>query len=310
MSLLHPQLAAFAAVIDEGSFEGAAVRLCVTPSAISQRVKALEDRLGQVLIVRQPPCRPTQAGQVLLRKVQPMLALESEALSEFNIDQPPQTARQRLKIAVNDDSLDTWLLSALADLSHQFGYLFDVSVDDQDHSLSWLRDGRVIGAVTSDSKAIQGSDIHSLGIMRYHAIASPSFQSRYFSAGLNADSLSAAPMLVFNRKDELQHRFMQQVTGRSLTPPVHYIPTSKGFIEAAALHLGWCMVPECMLESALAQGKVTLLDAHTTIDVPLYWQHASIRSATLQQLTKVFIAHAQAMFQPRLGVEATSIKSS
>ncbi|SBS34713.1 putative HTH-type transcriptional regulator/MT2039 [Marinomonas aquimarina] len=293
MSLVHPQLAAFAAVIEEASFDGAAQRLCVTPSAISQRVKALEDRLGQVLIVRQPPCRPTEAGQTLLRKVLPMLALEAEAFADFQLDQPAQMAQRRLKIAVNDDSLETWLLPALADLSQQFGYLFDVVVDDQDHSLSLLRDGSVIGAVTSEGKAVQGCDIHPLGIMRYHAIASAQFKARYFAQGLTAESLKAAPMLVFNRKDELQNRFIQAAVGQALQPPTHYIPTSKGFVEAAALNLGWCMVPECMIQDALAEQRIVLLAPDITVDIALYWQHASIRSTTLANLTRVFSKQAQ-----------------
>lgn len=295
MSLVHPQLAAFAAVIEEASFDGAAQRLCVTPSAISQRVKALEDRLGQVLIVRQPPCRPTEAGQTLLRKVLPMLTLEAEAFADFQLDQPADMAPRRLKIAVNDDSLETWLLPALAELSQDFGYLFDVVVDDQDHSLSLLRDGSVIGAVTSDAKAIQGCDIHPLGTMRYHAIASPEFKARYFAHGLNVEALGVAPMLVFNRKDELQNRFIRRVTTQILQPPTHYIPTSKGFVEAAALHLGWCMVPECMIQADLRLQRVVLLDPSITVDVPLYWQHASLRSTTLANLTRVFRQQAQCM---------------
>lgn len=288
MSLVHPQLAAFAAVIEEASFDAAAQRLNVTPSAISQRVKALEDRLGQVLIVRQPPCRPTQAGQTLLRKVLPMQALEAEALADFQLDRPEDKVHRRLKIAVNDDSLESWLLPALADLSQQQGYLFDVVVDDQDHSLSLLREGSVIGAVTSDAKAIQGCDIHPLGTMRYHAIAGPSFAARYFANGLNAISLSHAPMLVFNRKDELQSRFIANIVGQPLQPPTHYIPTSKGFIDAAALNLGWCMVPECMIQDALRQRRITLIAPDQPIDVPLFWQHASIRSSTLANLTRAF----------------------
>ncbi|WP_417551681.1 ArgP/LysG family DNA-binding transcriptional regulator [Marinomonas fungiae] len=295
MSLVHPQLAAFAAVIEEASFDGAAQRLCVTPSAISQRVKALEDRLGQVLIVRQPPCRPTEAGQTLLRKVLPMLTLEAEAFADFQLDQPADMAPRRLKIAVNDDSLETWLLPALAELSQDFGYLFDVVVDDQDHSLSLLRDGSVIGAVTSDAKAIQGCDIHPLGTMRYHAITSPEFKARYFAHGLNVEALGVAPMLVFNRKDELQNRFIRRVTTQILQPPTHYIPTSKGFVEAAALHLGWCMVPECMIQADLRLQRVVLLDPSITVDVPLYWQHASLRSTTLANLTRVFRQQAQRM---------------
>lgn len=293
MSLLHPQLAAFAAIIEEASFDGAAKRLAVTPSAISQRVKALEDRLGQVLIVRQPPCRPTEAGQILLRKVQPMLVLEAEAFSDFQLDQPAETAIRRLKIAVNDDSLETWVLPALAALTHDFGYLFDVIVDDQDHSLSLLRDGSAVGAVTSEAKAIQGCDIHSLGTMRYHAIASSAYQARYFANGLTAEAFQQAPMLVFNRKDTLQSRFMAQFTDQPLSPPTHYLPTSKGFVEAAALGLGWCMVPECMIQSALAEQRVVLLDSRVTVDVPLYWQHTSVRSAVLSNLTRVFIAQAK-----------------
>ena len=293
MSLIHPQLAAFAAVIEEASFDGAAQRLSVTPSAISQRVKALEDRLGQVLIVRQLPCRPTEAGEKLLRKVKPMLALEAEAYEDFELEQP-NAVNRRLAIAVNDDSLETWVLPALATLNQEFGYLFDIIVDDQDHSLSLLRNGSAVGAVTSETKAIQGCDIHALGTMRYHAIASPEFKQRFFAEGLNLESLTKAPMLVFSRKDELQNRFIQQVVGHDLYPPTHYIPTSTGFVEAAALDLGWCMVPECMIQQALADGKVILIHPSVTIDVPLYWQHASIRSTTLQNLTKVFVNQAQA----------------
>ncbi|MBM6550747.1 LysR family transcriptional regulator ArgP [Marinomonas ostreistagni] len=296
MSLVHPQLAAFAAVIEATSFEGAAQRLHVTPSAISQRVKALEDRLGQVLVVRQLPCRPTEAGQSLLRKVWPMLALESEALEAFQLELSANAAARPLKIAVNDDSLETWLLPALAELHQQFGYLFDVMVDDQDHSLHRLREGSVLGAVTADHRPIQGCAVKPLGTMRYQAIASPELAQRYFANGVNADSLRQAPMLVFNRKDELQHRFIAQITGQTpCHPPTHYLPTSKGFVDAAALSIGWCMVPECMITEALAHKRVCLLAPEQPIEVPLYWQHASVRSQTLAHLTEALRRHAEQM---------------
>lgn len=286
MSLLHPQLAAFAAVIEEQSFDGAARRLSVTPSAISQRVKALEDRLGQVLIVRQLPCRPTAAGQKLLCKVKPMLALEAEAFADFDPSAREATP-PRLTIAVNDDSLETWLLPALAQLHQDYGYLFDIVVDDQDHSLNLLRDGLVVGAVTSEARVMQGCNIHLLGTMRYQAIASPEFQQRYFAEGLNEQSLTRAPMLVFSRKDELQNRFIQQVVGKSLLPPIHYLPTSKGFVEAATLGMGWCMVPESMIQPLLPTPHLVMLHPSITVDVPLYWQHASVQSDTFNRLTSV-----------------------
>lgn len=284
MDLIHPQLAAFAAVVDEGSFDAAAQRLCITCSAVSQRIKALEDRLGQVLIIRQTPCRPTPAGALLLRRVRPMQLLQAEALADFLPEQHPGATARPLAIAVNSDSLDTWVLAALAQLHHSHGYLFDVRVDDQEHTLELLRDGTVLGAVTAHSAPMQGCAVQALGAMRYQAIASPSFVARHFASGVNAQTLAQAPMIVFNRKDALQWRFIRHITRARLNPPLHYLPTATGFVDAAALCLGWCLVPESLLAGALQAGRVVCLAEHYPVDVPLYWQHASVRSKTVQHL--------------------------
>lgn len=282
MDLIHPQLAAFAAVLEEGSFDAAAQRLSVTPSAVSQRIKALEDRLGQVLVVRQSPCRPTPAGERLLRRVRPMQALQAEALADFA---PLRASAPRvIPIAVNDDSLQTWFLGGLAELHRRHGYIFDVRVDDQDHTLEMLRNGSVLGAVTGQAKPVQGCNVHPLGAMRYFAIASPQFARRHFPAQIRADAMAAAPLIVFNRKDALQWRFMRRITRARLSPPVHYLPTSIGFVEAAALGLGWCLAPESLIAPALEGGRVVVLDPERWLDVPLYWQHAAVRSDTLGHL--------------------------
>lgn len=285
--LLHPQLAAFAAVIEEGSFDAAARRLSVTPSAISQRIKALEDRLGHVLIARQSPCRPTPSGEKLLRRVRPMQVLEAEALADFQPDAAGSTQARTIVIAVNDDSLQTWVLAALAELHRTSGCLFDVRVDDQDHTLTLLRDGTVLGAITSESRPVQGCNAVALGAMRYHAIASPGFVARYFPKALDAASLAQAPMIVFNRKDELQWRFARSVTRARLRPPIHYLPTSTGFIEAAARGLGWCLAPEALVAPALRARNIVMLDPARPVDLPLYWQYAAVRSSTLQRVSQV-----------------------
>ncbi|MET4576723.1 LysR family transcriptional regulator ArgP [Ottowia thiooxydans] len=290
MDLVHPQLAAFSAVLEEGSFEAAARRLSITPSAMSQRIKALEDRLGQVLVVRQPPCRPTPAGEMLLRRVRPMQTLEAEALADLlpEISGDPASRAFRpsrpIAIAVNSDSLATWFLGALSQLYERHGYLFDVKRDDQDHTLHLLRDGSVLGAVTAEAAPLQGCEVQALGAMRYQAIASPTLAERYFSGGVDAAGLASAPMIVFNRKDELQWRFVRRVTRTRVNPPVHYLPSASGFIEAAALGLGWCLAPEAMLQSALQARKIVLIAPDRWLDVPLYWQHAGIRSDTLQNI--------------------------
>jgi LysR family transcriptional regulator, chromosome initiation inhibitor len=282
MDLLHPQLAAFASVLEEGSFDAAAQRLSVTSSAISQRIKALEDRLGQVLVVRQIPCRPTAAGERLLRRVRPMQALEAEALADFL--PVGQAAPRSVTIAVNDDSLQTWFVDGLAKLHQRYGYLFDVRMDDQDHTLEMLRDGSVLGAVTGEAKPIQGCNVHRLGIMRYFAIASPQFAKTYFGRTLRTEALGTAPLIVFNRKDDLQWRFIRQITRARVSPPVHYLPTATGFVEAAALGLGWCMAPETLIAPAVKAGRVVILDSKRWLDVPLYWQFAAVRSDILENV--------------------------
>jgi len=289
MSLLHPQLTAFAAVLGEGSFEAAARRLSLTPSAVSQRVKALEDRLGQVLVQRRSPCTATRAGQRLLRAAAQMQLLETEALDAFAPD--PEGPRA-IAVAVNADSLATWFLPALATLHAERGLLFEVHVEDQDYSAGLLREGRVLGAVTGDASPVQGCSARRLGTMRYLPVASPAFVAAHFPAGLDAASLDRAPVLIFNRKDALQDRFMRRVTRARVDPPRHYLPSPTGFVEAAMLGLGWAMAPESMVREPLARGQLRALD-EGGLDVPLYWQHWSLRSATLTAVTKALLAAAR-----------------
>lgn len=295
--MLNPQLAAFVAVLDEGSFDAAARRLALTPSAVSQRIKALEDRLGQVLVLRQSPSRATPAGERLLRGVQQMRLLEAEILGDFAVE-TAGAAPATVSIAVNADSLATWVLGALVEPHRRDGLLFDVRVEDQDHSAGLLRDGSVLGAITADARPVQGCTVKKLGVMRYLPIASPDFVARHFAHGLDAASLGAAPMLVFNRKDALQWRFLRSVTHARLAPPMHYLPSSTAFVEGAALGLGWAMAPEAMLEQPFAQGTLQPTAPGRWLDVPLYWQHWSIRSAALAKVTDALLRAARHGLRP------------
>ncbi|MGY4526785.1 LysR family transcriptional regulator ArgP [Pseudomonas sp. TE21394] len=301
MNLIHPQIAAFTAVLEESTFEAAARRLSVTPSAVSQRIKALEDRIGQVLVVRQTPCKPTPAGERLLRRVRPMQILEAEALADFLPDKNAATFASSIPIAVNEDSLSTWLIRALADLHLQSGFVFDVQRDDQDHTLEFLKDGTVLGVITSEAEPLQGCEVHPLGIMRYHAIASPEFAARYFSSGMNAMTLAKAPMIVYDRKDDLQWRFIRKITRARLNPPVHYLPTAIRFIEASERNMGWCIAAEGLFEEAASQNRVVNIAPAYFLDVPIYWQHAAVRSTTLQKITKAMQAAAATMLRQRSG---------
>jgi LysR family transcriptional regulator, chromosome initiation inhibitor len=272
------QLAALAAVIETGSFEAAAERLFVTPSAVSQRIKALEHRVGQVLVVREKPCRTTSAGAPLLRLAAQTAMLESEALAEAS---GGAADRVRIALAVNADSMSTWFTAVLGRLP---GVLLDIRIEDQDHSARLLREGAVMGAVTTERTAVSGCRVQSLGAMRYVPVAAPGFVERHLTDGFTAAAVAIAPSLAWNRDDALQDMLVRKVFRRVIARPVQYVPTAEGFGAAVRAGLGWGMFPMQAAAPALADGSfVRISDVH--LDVPLYWQCWKLDSPTVDAVT-------------------------
>jgi LysR family transcriptional regulator (chromosome initiation inhibitor) len=274
------QLAAFAAVIEHGSFDAAAARLHVTPSAVSQRIKALEHRVGQVLVRREKPTTATPAGLPLLRLAAQTALLESEALAEMG---GGSAERTRIAVAVNADSMATWFTAVFGELP---GVLFDLRIEDQDHSARLLREGEVMGAVTTERTPVPGCRVQTLGVMRYVAVAAPDYIDRYLRDGFTADAVAAAPSLAWNRDDALQDLLLRRVFRRNIVRPVHYVPTAEGFGSAVRAGLGWGMFPDSLAAPHEADGSfVRITDVH--LDVPLYWQCWKLDSPMVQTITDV-----------------------
>jgi LysR family transcriptional regulator (chromosome initiation inhibitor) len=311
MQIDSRQLAAFAAVLREGSFEAAARSLHLTPSAVSQRIKLLEERLGRVLIRRAAPCTATDAGQALQRHAQQLQLLEAQALAPFGLapDAGPHArgaagtgpvslpTRLPMPIAVNADSLATWFAPALAAVNEVHAVSFDLLVEDQDHSSELLRQGRAMAAITADPVPVQGCAAVRLGSMRYVAVASPAFMAHHFAGGLTTAALALAPCTVFNRKDALQTRFLRRLTRQTLQPPQHHVPSTHGFIHAALHGLGWGMNPQALVAPLLASGELVELAPGVPLDVPLVWQHWRLDSDVMHLLTRSVRAAAAAMLQ-------------
>jgi LysR family transcriptional regulator, chromosome initiation inhibitor len=277
MQIDGQQLAAFAAVIEDGSFDAAAQRLHVTPSAVSQRIKALEQRVGQVLVRREKPAVATPAGVPLLRLAAQTALLEAEALADMG---DGSAERTRVAIAVNADSMATWFTAVLDGLP---GVLFDLRIEDQDHSARLLREGTVMGAVTTEAAAVPGCRVLSLPVMRYVAVASPAYAERYLQHGFTADA-ARAPSLAWNREDALQDMLIRKAFRRSITRPVHYVPTAEGFASAVLAGLGWGMFPVSLAEAHIAAGSfVGISDVH--LDVPLFWQCWKLDSPIVAAVT-------------------------
>lgn len=283
----YPALAALAEVIRRSSFEAAAAALHVTPSAISQRVRTLEDRLGAVLIDRGPPVRATARGLRLAAHLDQVRLLEA-GLSEAGPDLPV------LRLAVNADSLAVWVMPALAAAPG----LVDLVIDDQDHALDWLRAGLVVAAISSDGRPVPGCDSLRLGALRYRATASPGFAARCFADGVTADALSRAPAICFNGKDALQSRWVHALTGRRPVLPLHRIPDPQAFAAATRLGLGWGMNPESLVRDDLAQGGLVDLAPDCALDVPLFWQISRITAPAIAPLTQAMKKAAAASLLP------------
>jgi len=281
------QLRALSAVLRTGSFEAAAADLGVTPSAVSQRIKALEDRAGAVLVIRAAPCRATAAGRRLARLSDEIGLLAASAARELGLqsgDAPPA-----VRIAVNADSLATWFMPALAATP---GLLFDIVVDDQDHSASLLRAGEVSAAVTGHPGAVQGCDSLPLGALRYLATAAPGFVAAHLAGGVTAAALARAPGLTFNAKDRLQARWLDMVFGQTGGYRSHMLPSATAFVEAALSGLGWGMNPEPLVRAHLDAGRLVELVPGTPWDVPLYWQVSRMTAGALLPLTRAAAAAA------------------
>lgn len=284
---------AVAAIARTGSFEKAAAELNVTPSAVSQRVKHLEEQLGVVLVERGSPCTATEKGLWLCRHVESVGILEKELMEELPelADTPAQ--RVTLNMAANADSLGTWFLEAVAAFTDTSGYLVNIALDDEEHTVDWLRRGRVFAAVTAMASPVQGCRVFPLGALRYHATASPAFVARYFPRGVTAEALEQAPALTFNQKDRLQSDWARQVFAREVAFPTHWLPSTQSFLEASLAGMGWALNPASLAGEHLHAGRLVDIVPGATLDRPLFWQINRAVADQLEGLTQSVLAVAR-----------------
>ncbi|MDT0319950.1 LysR family transcriptional regulator ArgP [Streptomyces millisiae] len=297
--LPHDQVRTLLAVVDEGTFDAAAAALHVTPSAVSQRVKTLEQRVGRVLVTRTKPVRPTESGQVLVRFARQLAVLERDARTELGIAAESEPAR--LPIAVNADSLATWFLPALTRVPRDPPVYFELHREDEAHTATLLREGQVMAAVTSSVEPVAGCTVRSLGLARYLPVASPEFAARHVSSGPPERRLAEAPVIVFDRRDELQDRFLRALVpgGRGASRLRHHVPTSEGFRDAVAAGLGWGLVPEPQAEPLLRSGALTELAPGRWMDVPLYWQQWKLDVPALALVAETVATAAAEFLYPQ-----------
>jgi len=301
MSTFDPAaLECLAAIVEEGGFERAAQRLSITQSAVSQRLRALEAQVGTVLIVRSRPLKPTSAGHLLLKHTKQLRLLRADLERDLRELAPSSTGgareEERISIAVNADSIATWALPALNDLARQ-GLPLEIITDDQDFTQEWLREGQVLGCVTTLKQALRGCKVVPLGGMAYVAVAEATYAQAHCPQGLTPHNFRDMPFLAFNRKDDMQTEFVAKAFGlRRVTLNQLFVPSSEGQVRAVLAGWGVSVVPELLARGLLAQGTLVNIAPAAALPIQLYWHCWNLESDVLDQLTQALKrAAAQAL---------------
>lgn len=293
---MDPSLAlTLAAVVDEGTLDGAARRLHLTPSAVSQRVKTLEEQVGQRLLVRSRPVRATPAGDAVVRFARRYAVLTHEASRDLGATD--DGSRARLTVAVNADSLATWILDPVARFASAHGVEIDLVRLDQDRTVDLLESGAALAAVTSQREAVAGCRSTPLGHMAFTAMAAPVWVERWMPGGLDADRLARAPRVDFDRDDTLQLDWLRHQGVDGTHAPRHLVPSTHDIARAVELGLGWALVPDQQARDLEADGRLVPLGG-PTIATPLYWQCWKGASSLLDALTNEVVAEAQRRLRP------------
>lgn len=293
MDFDYDSLVALAAVVREGSFDAAARSLDVSQSAVSQRIKQLEDRIGSVLIVRGRPCVPTEAGLQLCQHVEQVSLLQHELSERMNamIDRKDANAAQ-IRIAVNNDSLATWFPNVIKRAAQDLNVRFEVIPDDQEHTEQSLRSGNALAVVTAIEKPVQGCRRVSLGSMEYMAVASVEFFNIHFAKGVTIDAIKKAPCLAFDRKDTIQEQWMTLSFGEIVRPLTHMVPSYEGYVACCLNGTAWGLVPSVAGSPHVESGELVELPPKKRIRISLHWQSSTQSSEILRRLGEVVVDEA------------------
>ena len=291
MSSFDPDaLECLAAIWEEGGFERAAQRLNITQSAVSQRLRALEAQVGTVLIVRSRPLKVTTAGQLLLKHTKMLRLLRADLENDLRELAPSANGggreEERVSVAINADSIATWAMPALNGLARQ-GLSIEVITDDQDFTHEWLREGQVLGCVTSLNQALRGCRMEALGLMDYVAVGQADYVGQHMPQGLSAHQFAQIPFIAFNRKDDMQREFVAQAFGlRRVTLKQLFVPSSEGQVRAVLAGWGLSVLPYPLVQPLLERGELVNVVPHHRLPVALYWHCWNLQSDVLDSLSQ------------------------
>lgn len=276
MMIDYEAIAALSAVIETQSFLSAAEKLFITQSAVSQRIKSLENYYGEPVLIRTLPYKATQLGLNLLKHYKQVTLLE-DALNDELL---AQINKQRISIAISRDSLETWFVEVIEQLKNIPTITLEIIADDQDLTLSYLQNGLVSACASTASKSISGCKAEFLGYFDYVMVASPEFQKLYFNNEKKVKAnLINAPAIIFDNKDNLHAKYLKHffnIEDNNIN--YHIIPSVSGFRQFALNGYAYALIPEIHIRNELKQHKLIKLFPDKVWQMPVYWHSWSVET--------------------------------
>lgn len=286
------QLETFACITEQQSFDKAAQLLNVSRGAVSQRLKALEEALGTVLLRRDKPITPTPAGVKLLRYVNALRIQEAGVIRDI-VPQPDGEAPVTLAIAVNADSLATWFPDVLWSLLLDRRIALEVLAEDQAHTAIRLARGEVSGCVSTRPDPDPGFKAEPLGQMTYRCYASAAFAEKNFPHGLTLEAAIGTPAVLFDKKDTLHEDFFRSRFGVQVRRYVrHYLPSPLTLLDGIVKGVGYGLIPQIQADPLASAGDLVDLAPGHPIQVSLYWHHWEDEPPATRQVTDAVVSHA------------------
>jgi LysR family transcriptional regulator, chromosome initiation inhibitor len=284
----YSQLEALIAVSREGSFDGAARTLGLTPSAISQRIRKLEERVGAVLVKRVGDPIPTALGRLMCCHAETVRMLESQFLSSPGWSAPLSGSNEvRIRIAVGEANLSTWFIEALKhDAADATPKRLDLVIPSDGDVCGAMKSGEALAALSFEKRAMHGFKSIHLGTLIFRATASPDFIQRYFPGGLTPEALALAPSLRHPGWESLIDQWTTQVCGASPALNGHTIPSFYGSVAACRSGLAWGLNPSTMVDQLIHDGRLFELANDVVVKREVYWHYALLISDLLKPMTK------------------------
>ncbi|WP_277656743.1 LysR family transcriptional regulator ArgP [Seleniivibrio woodruffii] len=287
-------LEAFCAVVECGGFEKAAEKLFITQSAVSQRVRLLEDAAKSVLLVRSNPPVPTDTGRAFIAHFNKVRMLESELEKTLSHDE--DCGYTSISVGLNADTLATWFFDAIEETVKRENILLKLRVDDQEVTHGMLKNGDVSGCISTRSTPMQGCSVHYLGKTTYRMYVSPHKKDEWFPEGFTIEALKSVPVIIYNERDTLHTQMFRNALGtEEVQYPSLFIPSVEKYLDAVMRGMGIGMMPDPQCWPFLQKGIIADAAAPFTVEAHLYWHRWNIHSKPLDALTKSLIRYCKDM---------------